>query len=311
MNQRTLLAALVVSCLALGCVTSSTHEEVVAERDELLRAKTEAIERAGKLAVSTASLEAERIVLYDELEDLRVEQEELLGTRAILEKDVASLREREESLSKELETTSVALSEASKAAQELESSYQGLVHDLEREVQQGEIEIQQLRTGLQLAVSDEILFGSGSAKLDAGGVALLKKVASNIKKLDHAIDVEGHSDNVRITGPLKKRYPSNWELAAARASSVVRLFERQGIEGDRLQAISRAEFAPVASNDEAEGRSKNRRIEIRLRPRETTEVMPEEPAAEVEDDAAEAPTPEEATPPAAETEQAPPQPDPT
>jgi chemotaxis protein MotB len=241
----------------------------------LVRSKAVAVERAGKLEVSAASLEAERVQLYDELEDLRLEREGLVKLRAGLEKDVAVLREREEALSVELESTSLALTESEKGTQDLTASYQGLVQDLEREVQQGEIEIEQLRTGLRLAVSDEILFASGSARLDKGGAAVLAKVATNIAKLDHVIDVEGHTDNIPIKGPLTKRYPSNWELAGARASSVVRLFERAGIDGERLQAISRAEFAPVSSNNDAEGRGQNRRIEIRLRPRVNDAVKPE------------------------------------
>ena len=268
-------AALLVSMLSLACVTSSTHNEVVAERDMLVRTKAVAVERAGKLEVSAASLEAERVQLYDELEDLRLEREGLVKLRAGLEKDVAFLREREGALSVELESTSLALTESEKGTQDLTASYQGLVQDLEREVQQGEIEIEQLRTGLRLAVSDEILFASGSARLDKGGAAVLTKVATNIAKLDHVIDVEGHTDNIPIKGPLTKRYPSNWELAGARASSVVRLFERAGIDGERLQAISRAEFAPVSSNNDAEGRGQNRRIEIRLRPRVNDAVKPE------------------------------------
>jgi chemotaxis protein MotB len=72
--------------------------------------------------------------------------------------------------------------------------------------------------------------------------------------------VEGHTDDV----PVARRYPSNWELAAARASSVVRLMIELGVEPDRLKAVSRAEFAPVASNETDEGRAKNRRIEIQL-----------------------------------------------
>lgn len=286
-----LLLSAVLPLLSLACVTASTHNEVVSERDELLRAKEAAIERAGKLEVSAASLEAERVQLYDELEDLRVEKAKLVKLRAKLEKDVVGLRESEGNLSQQLESTSLALSEAEKGVQDLTASYQGLVHDLEREVQQGEIEIEQLRTGLRLAVSDEILFSSGSAKLDKGGVAVLTKVATNIAKLDYMIDVEGHTDTIPIKGPLMKQYPSNWELAGARASSVVRLFARAGIDGERLQAISRAEFAPVAPNDNADGRRQNRRIEIRLRPRESTpvepdvieEILSEEPPAPVAD----------------------------
>ncbi len=79
-------------------------------------------------------------------------------------------------------------------------------------------------------------------------------------ELPHSIAVEGHTDNV----PVARRYPSNWELAAARASSVVRLMIELGVEPERLKVVSRAEFAPIASNDNATGRAKNRRIEIQL-----------------------------------------------
>jgi chemotaxis protein MotB len=72
--------------------------------------------------------------------------------------------------------------------------------------------------------------------------------------------VEGHTDDV----PVARRYPSNWELAAARASSVVRLMIEQGVEPERIKVVSRAEFAPIASNETNEGRAKNRRIEIQL-----------------------------------------------
>ena len=79
-------------------------------------------------------------------------------------------------------------------------------------------------------------------------------------ELPHSISVEGHTDDI----PVARRYASNWELAAARASSVVRLMIELGVDPTRLKAVSRAEFAPVASNDTDEGRAKNRRIEIQL-----------------------------------------------
>ncbi len=263
-----------VALLALGCVTQGVHDEVLAERDRLSNENALMTEKAGHLEVSNASLEAERVRLYDELEDLRVDTESLQATRAALEGDVMRLSESEGELSSRLERTHDALEAAKSQAHELKSTYQGLVADLESELQKGEIEIEQLRSGLRVAVSDEILFRSGSADLDSDGRAVLRKVAENISRLDYAVDVEGHTDNIPILGPLKKKYPTNWELAAARASSVVRLFAKSGIDGERLQAISRAEFAPVASNDDAEGRGLNRRIEIRLRPREDSELEP-------------------------------------
>ena len=266
------IAGVVALLLLSGCVSSGTHQEVVTDRDRLQFENEVMKQKADHLEVSNTSLEAERVRLYDQLEDLRVESEALEATRSALEADVMRLSASEGELSSRLQETYDALQAANLEAAKLRSTYDGLVDDLESELQKGAIEIEQLRSGLRVAVSDEILFRSGSAKIDSEGREVLEKVAENIARLDYAVDVEGHTDNVKIRGPLQNRYPSNWELAAARASSVVRLFEKVGISGERLQAISRAEFAPVASNQDAEGRSLNRRIEIRLRPREGGEV---------------------------------------
>jgi chemotaxis protein MotB len=75
--------------------------------------------------------------------------------------------------------------------------------------------------------------------------------------------VQGHTDNVPIHS---ERYPTNWELAGARASRVVRLLEENGVDPGRLWAVSHGEYAPVAPNDSNAGRAKNRRIEITLKP---------------------------------------------
>ena len=115
-------------------------------------------------------------------------------------------------------------------------------------------------------VSDEILFPSGSARLDERGRELLEKVAMQVVDKPHRVEVEGHTDDVPITGVLTSRYPTNWELAAARAARVVRLLEQSGIAGPRMRAVSRSEFDPVTANDSPEGRQRNRRIEIRLLP---------------------------------------------
>jgi hypothetical protein len=117
-------------------------------------------------------------------------------------------------------------------------------------------------------VSDDVLFASGSAKLDAIGRDVLVKVAEQIKQLEDYVEVRGHTDDRRIRGTLAKRFPTNWELAAARASRVVRLLESQGVAGDRLAAVSLAANEPVAPNDTSANRALNRRIEIRLLPKE-------------------------------------------
>jgi chemotaxis protein MotB len=147
---------------------------------------------------------------------------------------------------------------------ELRGTYDGLVSDLEAEVASGHVQIEQL--GIRVNVSDEILFPSGSAEFDDHGREVLKKVAAQIANSPHQVEVEGHTDDVAIVGVLAQRYPTNWELAGARAAQVVRLFQDEGIDGSRMRAISNAEFDPTAANDSPEGRQQNRRIGIRLIP---------------------------------------------
>jgi len=158
------------------------------------------------------------------------------------------------------------LSERDREVAELRGTYDGLVSDLEAELASGHVQIEQLRDGIRVNVSDDILFPPGSAEVDDQGREVLKKVAAQIANSPHEVEVEGHTDDVAIVGALAERYPTNWELAGARAAQVVRLFQDQGIEGSRMRAISNAEFDPAAANDSPEGRQQNRRIGIRLIP---------------------------------------------
>jgi chemotaxis protein MotB len=138
----------------------------------------------------------------------------------------------------------------------------------------GQIEIERLREGLRLNVSQDILFASGSAKLDRIGRDVLVKVAGKLKDLGDFIEVRGHTDDRPLSGTLAKRFPSNWELAAARASSVVRLLEEHGVPGDRLAAVSLGANDPMVPNDSPENRARNRRIEIRLEPTARSDSNP-------------------------------------
>lgn len=246
-----LLAILLVSA---GCVTRSTHNQVVgdleSERDGL-RTKVRDLERSNK------SLGAERANLLESMEDLRIERETLAG-------DVAKLEKTKALLSNHLKQRDAKVQELSK----LETTYRGLVGDLESEVSSGQIEIEQLREGIRLNLAQDILFRSGKAALEPSGRAVLSKVSRQLAKSNHTIEVQGHTDNVPLSRALEARWGSNWELASARAASVVRLFHKNGIDPGRLTVLSRGEFHPVASNDTPTGRARNRRIEIRLRPLE-------------------------------------------
>jgi chemotaxis protein MotB len=187
------------------------------------------------------------------------ERDALARSKAELEQELRSIEEARGELAGKLAAKDMELSG-------LRGTYDGLVRDLKSEIASGQVQIEQLRDGIRVQLAQEILFPSGSAELDARGAEVLGKVAAQMASSPHRIEVEGHTDNVPIVGGLAQRYPTNWELAAARAARVVRLFQEAGIKGPRLRAVSRSEYQPVAANDTPEGRERNRRIDIRLLP---------------------------------------------
>ena len=146
-----------------------------------------------------------------------------------------------------------------------EQSMQEIEKEVNESAQEGEFEgVEALRTdrGLLIRFKDDYLFKSGSAsinpdaknKLDKVGVLILKKFVL------HNMKVEGHTDNQPIKSSF---FPSNWELSSARASSIIRYFiSRFGFSSNLFSAVGYADTRPVAANDLATNRAKNRRVEI-------------------------------------------------
>ncbi len=110
------------------------------------------------------------------------------------------------------------------------------------------------------------LFAPASADITEAGARRLAQLVDELPKSDgRTIRVEGHSDSVPVGPGLADKYPSNWELSAARASAVVRfLIDRHGFEAENLEVAAFAETRPIASNQTNEGRSRNRRVSILL-----------------------------------------------
>ena len=124
------------------------------------------------------------------------------------------------------------------------------------------LEAEYTRKGIKLTLNDELLFQSGSAEITGQGIELLKKIGLVIKPMNRLIRIEGHSDNRPIA---TDRYPSNWELSAARAVNVAKFFTaRVGIAPAFLSAAGYGSFKPKASNDSEVNRAVNRRVEIIL-----------------------------------------------
>ena len=111
-------------------------------------------------------------------------------------------------------------------------------------------------------LTDEVLFDSGHAVLKPQARPILEEVAKALSLTsNHDVQVEGHTDNVPISG---SQYPSNWELSTARASSVVRYLIGHGAEKMRMSASGFADLRPISVNTTPEGRSRNRRVEVVL-----------------------------------------------
>jgi chemotaxis protein MotB len=140
---------------------------------------------------------------------------------------------------------------------------------MKQEISQGQVTISELKGKLTVNMVDAILFDSGKAEVKPEGLTVLQKVVDILKNVkDKAIRIEGHTDNVQIVGALTRKYPTNWELSAARAINVTRYLQQQGIDAASLGAVAYGEFKPVADNGTDAGRAKNRRIEIVLVPKE-------------------------------------------
>ena len=148
----------------------------------------------------------------------------------------------------------------------LEREQQELADEVARWAVRGAIQMQLLADGLHLILPDDVLFGTGTTALSPEGQKLIVELVQEIKQQPYQIAVLGFTDNVSVGPQLAQRYPSNWELSGARAASVVRLMEREGVPASQLVAVSRGETGPIASNDTPEGRAQNRRIDVRIRP---------------------------------------------
>ena len=244
---------------------------VSAELDVCVKAKRALEARAEKeLGELKEALEQEQLDRAKERMDW---QARLEACRS----EVADLRVRLDVLEEE---KARAEQEKRERLEEISKTYEGLLEGLQQEVEEGRITIRRLKGKLSVQVLDEILFDSGSAEIKPEGQEVLRRVGRVLKQQkDKGIVIEGHTDNVPISGALAERFPTNWELSTARATSVVRFLEEEvGIEPERLSAVGYGPYRPVASNDTPEGRARNRRIEIKLVPLEAPLFRPPPPA---------------------------------
>jgi chemotaxis protein MotB len=202
-------------------------------------------------------------LLGKQREELVSLNDQMVAARQDADLDV--IRERLERSSTELRQE-VAKKEGELAR--LHSAQDALLSELEQEIADKQVQVERVRDQLRVEMVDEVLFDSGESALKPAGITILKKVGGVLKKTEgRSIQVQGHTDNVPIRGALAQRFPTNWELSAARATNVVRFLQDEvGVDPSVLSATARSEYQPRASNETEEGRRQNRRIEILLGP---------------------------------------------
>jgi chemotaxis protein MotB len=203
-------------------------------------------------------LRAERDGLRSRVNEINAEKDAVARRNAELEKELASMR-----------------TETETDRERMESTYEGLLSSLREEVDQKTVEIQRYRNALTINILNHIFFDSGKADIRKEGFSVLDRIASIVKELtDKIVKIEGHTDDVPIGARLKAKYPSNWELGAARASAVARYFTgTHKIDPSRIVTVSYAFYRPLLPNTSAANRARNRRIEIVLADRELYQLM--------------------------------------
>lgn len=215
-----------------GCVSSSKHKaEMAALNAEIAKGK----EQNQELSKEKAQVE-----------------DKLIATT----KDRGQLRSSLDEMKKAMDEMRGRQAEQKKRLQEFED----LTKRFKKLTDAGALSVKIIDGKMVVSLGSDVLFPSGSAKLSAAGLEAIKEVTTQLKSIPgKAYQVEGHTDNVPIATAV---FPSNWELASARALNVTRSMIEAGMPAERVSAASFGDTHPVKPNDSAEGKAANRRIAI-------------------------------------------------
>lgn len=240
---------LAVLALGAGCVTQGTYDKLEAEHRKTVGQLDAERTRATGLEEALAAEQARAKRLEERIAALEKEQALILKDRTRLESSVGEMQQ--------------ALAELSKRKAEADAriaEYRGLLARFQSLIDAGKLKVKIVEGRMVVELASDVLFAPGSANLSKEGRAAIAEVAQLLATIpDRKFQVEGHTDNVPINTAV---YPSNWELGAARATTVVKTMVDAGMPASRISAASFGESRPAQPNDTAEGRAANRRIEI-------------------------------------------------
>ena len=280
MRTQIITITICVICLIASIVYYSN--ELRNQGEIIKKLKSDNVVKESQISSSSAELSNLKKRLDDKNVALSMAKSNLAAVKADFDETKVELKEsrnevdevkremyRLKSLLNDTNVRSDALeSRSSEQFDTSESAQVELVRQLKSEIKKQDIKIQEVGGKLKLSLSNKILFASAQTNLTDEGLVVLERLGHILKGIDNRlIRVEGHTDNLKIRYRLKEKYPSNWELSAARATNVVRfLINKVGIDPKRVYAVGMSKYHPVADNATQQGRSLNRRIEIMLEP---------------------------------------------
>lgn len=254
--------------LLTGCLVSKAkYDALQADLDSTRATLTQQVaDRDAKIQTLEGALAAEKANVA-ELDRKRGELETALAaeserSKGLVDEKAALLadKSRMKGSIDEMKTALADLESRKAAAEKRVAEYQSLLDRFKKLIDAGKLSVKIVDGRMVVALATDVLFSSGSAELSPEGAAAITEVSQVLVTIpDRGFQVEGHTDNV----PIKTdKYPSNWELASARALTVVRTMIAAGMPPNRVSAAAYGEFKPTAPNETPDGRKANRRIEI-------------------------------------------------
>ncbi len=303
--KSTIIALLGVTFFLSSCiVTKKKYDDVLAQKVKTegeLAEKSNQLENANeslkglnetlaKLKQDTTDLNQTYRATSQKLNDLNKEYDQLnsyyknlLNNSGKLNRDMAQQKDQLLAIQDNLERThklndslSTSLVEREKKVKELEqilANKDKAVLELKNRIsnallnfKENDLTVKVKNGKVYVSLAEQLLFGSGSINVDAKGVTALQQLAKAIKdQKDIQIMIEGHTDNV----PISKKSPymqDNWDLSVMRATSITKILTKAGVSANQVTAAGKGEYSPLASNDNAQNKQKNRRTEIIITP---------------------------------------------
>lgn len=259
------LGILLVFATITACgVPQEIHDEALHDLDNtrttLAQTQRNKAEMEAELTGQIETLEARIAALEDDKAALESELAQARGDLEVYGSRAGSLEDALQASREELDY----LRRARQQTEERLQVFRDLASQLAGMVEAGQLSVSIREGRMVINLADDILFDSGRTDIKADGQAALQDLAEVLQDLsDRQFLVAGHTDNIPIR---RGTFGSNWELSTARAVQVVQFLQENGVPPQNLAAAGYGEYDPIASNEEAETRALNRRIEIILMP---------------------------------------------